>query len=75
MGNSIFFEDSNFTSLSEQDERVLEYIASICRSDEYDLNKKGFFDKVCLSIRKNGVEKTAEIYELDVDIVKIIKIK
>ncbi len=74
-GDIEFIEVDDVLPMSQQDDEVIEYIASICRADKYGLNEKGFYERICSSIINNGVAFTADIYDLDEKIVKAIKIK
>ncbi len=61
------------TKITDQDFVVREYFTKIKEEDPYNLDIHGFFERVCRSILNNGLEKTCEIYNLDIQIIKHIK--
>lgn len=53
--------------------KVKYYFEKICSEDKYNLDCQNFFYRVKESIKKNGYDLTANCYDLDVNILKLIK--
>jgi len=60
-------------NIMDQHFLVREYFTKIGNEDPYNLDVEGFFERVCNSIANNGLEKTCEIYNLDIQKIKLIK--
>ena len=63
------------TKLADQNPLICEYFAQIAKEDPYGLNVDGFFGRVCSSIEINGLARTCDIYDLDMQIVKLVRIE
>lgn len=59
--------------IEDQDFVVREYFTKLADEDPYGLDVRGFFERVCWSIINNGLERTCEIYNLDISKIKHIK--
>ena len=67
------FLDKIDIKIEDQHFVVREYFTKIADEDSYGLDVGGFFERVCRSIINNGLERTCEIYNLDISRIKHIK--